>query len=571
MSVNPAKGFYKCFGCGKSGTVFNFVMEMERVPFPEAIKIVAQKSNVALPRTAPTDEKKEAEDKKIRDEQKKLANDVIRLNNFALEFWENHLRENNGEAKTAREYFEKRGLSADTIKTFRLGYAPDRWDALLSHLKSHGADEKLIEISGLVSKNEEKARIYDRFRGRVMFPVLDVNGKPVAFGARILADGEPKYLNSPETPAYTKGKNLYGLFQNLEEIKKRKFVILVEGYLDLITPFQHGIRNCVASLGTALTAQQAKLLGRTTRQILINYDGDKAGISAARRAIEVLLPSDFDIKVLILPNGADPDDFLRENGADAYEGFRAASSKTFFNFLLDGAVKDRNLNNPKEKSEAIEDVLPALKAVKNPIQQRESFDAAMNFLRIEDVTSKRELWRMVKVGAKDADISDEAVEKIVQKSTAKPTVAETQLLELILHDAELRAHILPQLEPTDYEPLASAAIFQGLLGIEVSGANLSLETLLPLVGDDEDAADLLSQVWMSEPQRGEGEVIDEVLLQAEKCVATLRSMAIERRMRELTQEISLAQENNDDQLLYQLVQEQLAIARLKIELGRLIA
>ncbi|HEY0049240.1 MAG TPA: DNA primase, partial [Pyrinomonadaceae bacterium] len=314
FSVNPAKGFYKCFGCGKGGNAFSFVMEIEGLTFPEAIKKVAEVSGVPLP--APVDDKKFEHVKKKKEAEKKIADAVIELNQFALELWESQLQETSG--KQAREYLEARGISEETCKIFRIGYAPDSWDALMSFLKSKGADEKLIEQSGLVSINEEKKRVYDRFRGRVMFPVLDVNGKPIAFGARILDKGEPKYLNSPETPAYIKGEHLYGLFQDKEDIRRKKFAILVEGYLDLIALYQAGVHNAVASLGTAFTPNQAKLLGRFARKIVVNYDGDSAGVKAARRAIETLLAEDFEIKVLVLPNGQDPDDFIRANDVEAY-------------------------------------------------------------------------------------------------------------------------------------------------------------------------------------------------------------------------------------------------------------
>src|SRR5687768_12491344 len=199
FSVNPSKGFYKCFGCGKGGSAFNFVMEIEGLNFPEAIKRVAEISGVPLPE--PVDDKKYEQNKKRKQEKKKIADEVIELNKIALLFWEDQLQENNAHAKSARDYLEKREISIETQKTFHIGFAPDSWDSLLNLLKEKGADEKLIELSGLVAKNEEKNRIYDRFRGRIMFPVLDINGNPIAFGARILGGGEPKYLNSPETPA----------------------------------------------------------------------------------------------------------------------------------------------------------------------------------------------------------------------------------------------------------------------------------------------------------------------------------------------------------------------------------
>nr|MBA3246933.1 DNA primase [Pyrinomonadaceae bacterium] len=207
FSVNPAKEIFYCFGCQRGGSVFNFVMEMERVSFPEAIRIVAEKANVPLPQMA--------EDQRF-ESRRKEADEVVELNGWALEWWEQQLDEGDAEARAAREYIEGRGISEETRRKFRLGYAPDSWDALSLYLKKKGASALQIERSGLVVK-KDAGGFYDRFRGRLIFPVLDAQGRPVAFGGRVMVTGEPKYLNSPETACYTKGRHLYGLHQTREE------------------------------------------------------------------------------------------------------------------------------------------------------------------------------------------------------------------------------------------------------------------------------------------------------------------------------------------------------------------
>lgn len=558
FSVNPSKGFYKCFGCGKGGSAFNFVMEIEGLNFPEAIKRVAEISGVPLPE--PVDDKQYQKTKKKKEARKKIADEVIELNKIALHFWESHLRENNPQAKAAREYLEKREISNETQKTFHIGFAPDSWDALLNLLKEKGADEKLIELSGLVAKNEEKNRIYDRFRGRIIFPVLDLSGNPIAFGARILGGGEPKYLNSPETPAYIKGEHLYGLFQNKEEIRQKKFAILVEGYLDLIALYQFGVRNTAASLGTAFTAEQSKLLGRFARKVVVNYDGDKAGVKAARRAIETLLAEDFEIKVLILPDGKDPDDFIRASGADSYNNLRGQAFP-FLQFVLEETVRERNLALPKAKAEAIEEILPVLSSVRNPIQKRESFDQAMSFLRVDDSVLRRDLWKTVKLGAR---LETETVRQQVARATqAKMTVAEQRLLELLIYDRELRDAILPQIEETDYENLATASVFRALFVIHQNGLDVTNQNLLELTEDDATASDFVPVLLMSEPAREADEAIDEVLVEAENCVAALRAMAISNRILDISQELIIAEQNNDEQLRDALVNEQIKLARMK--------
>ncbi len=560
FSVSPAKGFYKCFGCGKSGNAFTFLMEQEGLNFPEAIQRVAEMSGIPLPE--PVDDEQYKRNKKKKEVEKKIADEIIQLNTWALEFWEREFQESNAEAEKAREYLHNRGISEETNKTFRIGYAPDSWDSILKLLKEKGVDEKLIELSGLVSINEEKKRVYDRFRGRIIFPVLDANGKPVAFGARILDKGEPKYLNSPETPAYIKGEHLYGLFQNKEEIKKRKTAILVEGYLDLIALYQANVRICAASLGTAFTENQAKLLSRFARKTVVNYDGDSAGVKAARRAIEPLLAEDFEINVLVLPSGQDPDDFIRTNGVEAYRN-QYRNAYPHLQFVLDNAVRERNLALAKQKAEAIEDVLPAISAVRNPITKRESFDQAMSFLRVEDPLLRQDLWKTVKLGTY-ADVK----RAVTRHTQIRITPAEQKLLELLIHDKESRIIVLPQLENTDFEELATASIFRALLQIQQDGKEPTAENLMNLVSDDAIAEDLLPILLMSEMPREADEAIDDVLLNAEKCVIALRLIALSGRITNVSNQLMLAQQEGDEALMRHLSYEQIELEKLRHDLER---
>lgn len=565
FSVNPGKGFYKCFGCGKGGTAFNFLMDIEGLNFPEAVKRVAEISGVMLPE--PVDDASYERSKKKREETKKIADQIIELNQSALEFWEAELQKKNAKATAAREYLASRGISDEIQKTFHIGFSPDKWDALLSHLRKKGADDKLIEQSGLVSINEEKERVFDRFRGRIMFPVHDVNGKPIAFGARAMGEDQPKYLNSPETPAYTKGQHLYGLFQSKNEIRQKKFAILVEGYLDLIALYQFGVTNVAASLGTAFTPEQARLLGRFARRIVINYDGDDAGVKAARRAIEHLLPQDFDIKVLVLPDGQDPDDYIRENGTEAYNEARGKASP-FMRFALETSVRARNLHNPKQKAEAIEDFLPIISAISNNIQRRESFDQAMAFFHVEDAGLRRELWTTLKSpGGADPQFM---AQRVSRAARARITLAERRLLELLIFDAALRNVILPRLEPGDYQDLATAELFTALIAIAEDGLEVSPETLMDHIGDDEASIDLAHELLKGKPRRQGDEALDDVLLQAENCVFSLRSMAIGNRITDVSREAAVAQQAGDAELVGQLAYEQIELEKIRRELQRKI-
>jgi DNA primase len=549
FSVNPAKDIFYCFGCGKGGSVFNFVMEIERVTFPEAIKIVAEKAHVPLPVME--------EDKRF-EARRRDSDEIIEMNSWALDWWEAQLEQGNAEARAAREYLEGREITDETRKAFRLGYAPDRWDALSSHLKERGATPAQIERSGLVVKKDAGGS-YDRFRGRLIFPVLDAQGRAVAFGGRTLSpEGEPKYLNSPETAAYTKGRHLYGLNLSRDEIRRRKFVILVEGYLDLIVPYQAGVRNVVASLGTALTPEQAKLLGRFARKVVINYDGDRAGVQAAGRATETLLAEDFEVKVLVLPDNADPDEYIRRNGVEAYQELRG-KALPHIQFALNQAVRDRNLHRPAEKAAAVEEVLPYVRAVRNPIQKREYFDIVMDTLRIEEATLRKELWQTIRANA-GADASS-VKQRVVRAASAQPTVAEQKLLELLLTDEDLRRSVLPRMEASDYEELPTAAIFRACMELDEEGRSVDFGSLSEKTADDPVAADLVPLFLMNEPQRADGEALDDTLVIAESCLMALRLMAVDRRISELGMEIAAAEREGDAERRDRLALEHLELSR----------
>src|SRR5438105_11004717 len=457
---NPAKEMFFCFGCHKGGTVFNFIMEMERVTFPEAIKIVAEKSGVPLPKMIDDD----------RFETRKRDSDqVIELNQWALQWWQDQLQSE--AARSVREYLTQRGITEETSQTFKLGFAPDSWDALSTHLRQKGATQEQLEKSGLVVKRDDGGS-YDRFRGRLIFPVLDAQGKPIAFGGRTLdPEGDPKYLNSPETPAYTKGRHLYGLHLTRDEIRRQGFAILVEGYLDLIIPYQFGVRNLVASLGTALTPEQVKLVGRFARKVLVNYDGDRAGVQAAKRVIETLLAEDLEVKVLVLPDNADPDDFIRQYGVTEYQR-RRGEAQPHIQFVIDQAVRDRNLHRPADKAAAVEETLPFVRAVRSRIQRREYFDIAMDALRVQP-DQRRELWQRTKTGAS----LDSASVRDVIKPAANVTVAEEKLLGLLMAHEELRKIVLPRLEALDTDDLATAAIFRALIKLSDAGSELNFASL----------------------------------------------------------------------------------------------
>ncbi len=544
FSVSPTKEIFYCFGCHKGGSVFTFVMEMERVSFPEAIRIVAEKTGVELPKLV-EDSRYEARRNEVED--------VVQLNKWALEWWEGQLHEPEG--KTARNYLEQREITEETQQVFRIGYAPDSWEALSNHLKRQGATQTQIEQSGLVVKKDEGGS-YDRFRARLMFPVMDIQGRPIAFGGRALRpDDNAKYINSPETAAYIKGRNLFGLHLTRDEIRRAEYAILVEGFVDLIVPYQFGVKNVAASLGTALTPDQAKLLGRFARKVVVNYDGDRAGVQAAKRAIEILLAEEFEVKVLVLPDNSDPDEFIRKSGAIEYQR-RRGQAQPHIQFVIDQAVRDRKLSNPADKEAAIEEVLPYVRAVRSRIQKREYFDIAMDALRVNDVTLRRELWQSIRSGSSEVGPS---TPKVVRHSFTRPTVAERRLLELLFADEDVRHAVLPRLAADDYEDLPTAGLFSVVSRCDFAGKDLTFENISEAVENDSAALEMVPMLLMSEIP--EGTDFEERLISAERCIDALRLMRVDRRMNELSAEIATAERNGDVELQNRLALDHLTLAR----------
>ena len=533
FSVSPAKEIFYCFGCHKGGSVFNFVMEMERVSFPEAIKLVAEKSGVPLPKLI-DDSRFEA--------RRNEADAVIELNKWALEWWEQQL-ESSGEARIARNYLKRREITDETRKTFRIGYAPDSWDALSMYLRQKGAPQDQIERSGLVVKKEEGGS-YDRFRGRLIFPVMDIQGKPIAFGGRTLRDEDAKYINSPETAAYVKGRNLFGLNLTRDEIRRAGFVILVEGFLDLIIPYQFGVRNVVASLGTALTPDQARLVSRFARKVVVNYDGDNAGVQAAKKAIAILLAEDLEVKILVLPDGSDPDEFIRKSGVSEYQQQRGLA-QPHIQFVIDQAVRDRKLSNPADKEAAIEEVLPYIRVVRSRFQKREYFDIAMDSLRIGDATLKRELWHSIRQGTGEGARAGEAAKAAARRATIKPTVAEERLLGFVFANEELRSGVLSMLQPEDYEDLATAPLLRVLLELQNEHQEIDFNSLSEKLAETPELAELLPMLMMSESLHASNEHYT-----PEECVFTFRLMKLENRIGQLRDEGALAErEGNAETVL----------------------
>ena len=333
FSVNTSKQIFHCFGCAAGGNVLSFVMKYHGITFPEAAKMLARRYNITI-------ETKEIDPAKKRELH--LKEGLFRLNKTVMGVYFDVLKKSNPEDK-ASKYLKQRDISEDSIQQFRLGFAPDNWDAIVKVLKERKISKNIAVQSGLILERKQKTGYYDRFRNRIMFPIFDVNMQVAGFGGRVMDDAMPKYMNSPETPVYNKSRILYGLHAAKQFCRQEGFVYIVEGYFDFLSLYQHGIKNTVASLGTALTPDHVRILkGYASRMVLV-FDSDAAGINAAKRSIKIFLKEGVDTRILVLPEGNDPDSYVVKHGHEAFNKL-AKNAKTIMQFLLQVSIDTHGLS-----------------------------------------------------------------------------------------------------------------------------------------------------------------------------------------------------------------------------------
>ncbi len=352
FSVSPDKGFFHCFGCGKSGSVFNFLMEHDGISFQEAVEELADKAGLPLENASGN-----SKGNQLAAQRRNTKERLFSLCKFAENFFIKSLHSNSG--NNTREYIASRQINEDAVRSFRLGYAPDSWDALRNAARKNGYSDDELVLVGLAIKNNDGTGVYDRFRNRLIFPIWDLFGNVIAFGGRALGDDNPKYLNSPETPLYIKSKVLYPIFFTKRAIKKKKSAILCEGYMDALTLAQFRITNVVASCGTALTSSQALLLKRFTEKVIVAYDGDFAGQEATIKSISVLVEKGIDVFIAPLSGGDDPDSFLKTHGREKFIELLDGAFP-FFSYLLNELKKNINVNTPQGKRQLCYKVFPLI-------------------------------------------------------------------------------------------------------------------------------------------------------------------------------------------------------------------
>lgn len=386
FSVAPAKGIYKCFGCGAAGDAVKFVMDIEGLSYPEALKYLANKYHIEIEEdtSTNTDEYKA---------QQSLRESILIAMQFAQRHYQKLLQHDEEGLSLGMSYFKERGFTSQTIEKFGLGYSKDDWHELEQSAIKEGFTQEILEKAGLLIKKEENGKVnhYDRFRGRVMFPVYDLAGKVIAFGARILKkdDKQPKYLNSPENEVYKKSEVLYGIFQAKNEIRNQDNCYLCEGYTDVISLHQAGVTNVVASSGTSLTEGQIRLIKRFTDNITVLYDGDSAGIKASLRSIDLILEQGLNVRAVVFPDGEDPDSYVQKVGGMVFKDFLKENAKDFITFkaeMLLGEVK----TDPIRKAGAIREITNSISKIPDSIKREvyarqcaELFDIEVHTLLVE--------------------------------------------------------------------------------------------------------------------------------------------------------------------------------------------
>ena len=509
FTVSPDKQIYHCFGCGSGGNVFKFLMQTEDLTFVEAVKRLAGRYQVALPESSlrasgPPSERET----------------LLHVNNLAAEYFAGQLNHPQG-GKSARQYLESRGFNDDVIEPYQLGWAPDEWRGLLAHLeKKTKCSRQQLEKFGLVirkQRDDGTEVAYDRFRGRIMFPIRDAQGQVIGFGGRVLGDAEPKYLNSSETAAYKKGNQFFGLHLAKQAIRQHDRVLIVEGYFDQMRAWQAGMQYTVATCGTALTAHQAALLKHYTHNAVLVFDADSAGLAAAERGFEVLKEQGLNVYMVALPPGEDPDSLIRNQGAGALLK-RVEQASPYIHFVVHKALKETPPRNPQDKLELINRLLPLLTKVANAVERSEYVRYIAETVGVEDRALLDELRKALAQN-----------KPRIQPPVREPSVAhnpEWYLIHLMLADTEAAREIRRQVAPEAFQQPECHKTVGFLFELIDENRSLEVTRLLDHVEDPEVKSVLtrisLAPIHFDNPQRALND-----------CIFQLRKRSIQEQINDL--------------------------------------
>jgi DNA primase len=552
FNVNPAKQIFHCFGCGVGGDAFKFLELQEGLNFPEAVKQLAGRAGITLPESRPR-----ADEKKSDDERKALLKIIAE----AADYFRRELEGPAGSA--ARAYLAKRGLTETVIRDFSLGYARPEWDGLLKHLRQKGHPPTLLEKAGLIVKRSEGEGHYDRFRGRIIFPIRDISGQVIAFGGRVMDDSLPKYLNSPETPLYSKSNVLYCLDQAKEPARKQGYFIIVEGYLDAIACHQYGAKNAVATLGTALTDGHLRLMRRFAQKLMLIFDPDPAGVKATLRGFELFAGSGMKVNVVSLPDGDDPDTFLKKNGYEAFASCLKGSVK-FMDFVLGQVVKDGAAVSIDEKVDREAEMLGFIARLPSGIERDHYLKKTAEALNVDEATLRQD---MTKQRTAHAGPRERTAAGTPPHKGQRPR-AEEMLIHLMLRDETIARSLSEQITPEDFtDPLYRRAA-ERIFSVMKSGGELHPRSLA-VPGDDE-LGRLISHYSVLEIAYSDQTGTDQnQKVSLEKtcadCVDRIRQHGSAKRMKSLLAAIHEAESRGDRERLRSLQEELVQIRRREMQ------
>jgi DNA primase len=519
FNVNQTRQFYKCFGCGVAGDAFKFVMELDGLTFPEAIKFLAESNGIPVPKRAD-----------YNDPEAKRRAALFEMHTIAADLFQSSLRGPQG--VHARAYLEKRGVSAELIETFGLGFSESSGQALARRLSQENFTQEQLDASGLVRRREDGSGSYDFFRGRLMFPIHDESGKVVGFGGRAMRDeDQPKYLNSPETPIYRKTSVLYNLHRARDAMRRTDRAVLVEGYMDVIGVYAAGIKEVVACCGTSLTSPQVRSMHRLTDggTVVVNFDPDMAGAKATEKGVDILLGEELDVRVLALEGGLDPDEYIKQNGADVYRA-RLESAPEYFHWLADRARAKFDMSSAKGRMDAFNSLMPRLEKVPNPFRRVVIASDLAEYLRVDPKLVRDQL----KKGVSDRRAPTPAA---APPSSVPPL--ERMLLNALLATRETRDEILPSLDPSVTERFVTHEIFEMLKTLDQPGEPFTPSALFSALHErlTGPAQSLLHEIASAD------EILDEDLSreQARNCLRRLESERHKRHVAGLKAKVVAAQ------------------------------
>jgi DNA primase len=530
FTVDEDKQLFHCFGCNVGGDLFTLVMEKENLSFPEALRFLAEKYNIKLP-----------EKRKFSPQLLKLEEKLYKISEDSLAFFRKNLY-NTKEGENAREYLRKRGISEEIIQNLKIGYALNSWDSLLNFFQRKEISPSLLEKAGLVLRRAKKEGHYDRFRGRIIFPIFTPTGKVVAFGGRTIIDQEPKYLNSPDTPIYTKGKLLYGWNLTKDAIREQREIILVEGYTDFLALLQAGIPNAAASLGTSLTSEQVMQASRFESRVIVAYDADTAGTKAALRAISLCFEQGVEINVLSLPKGYDPDSFIRKYGPNEFMD-KIKESTPGLKFLIDSAIQGRKLESPERKNKVARYIVNEIAKIPDTIIQSEYLKQTSEELAVDEGI----LRSLIKT----------KTEKREDEQKTYFLNAEKRLIQILFDDSTIGPAVFNSMTADDYKGLKSEPIFRILSDFFNNEKEPNFEHLREKV--DRDLFSSLSKILQEKEQEPS---LDEAL----ECVRALRQYALENKYLGLKHRILSLEKAQENKKMLSVMKE---LQDVKMQLSRL--